>query len=172
MHPSAAGWHGAAEGRAQRARCSACDVSPWEPRVPAPAPAPLRRAIRPAGGKKDEAVGASRLAAPLRRGTLPVPGAAGPDQLLRVDLIVIGTTSDFGNIICHPNYLLSCLPHRNSFLPSPRAVPCPGAWQRSLTGRQQPRSSQAVLSVNSLPQDKAFLYNQPGLLSHQKELHS
>lgn len=41
---------------------------------------------------------------------LPMPGAAGPERLLQVDLMVVGTTPNSSNIIWHPNYLLSCLP--------------------------------------------------------------
>lgn len=48
---------------------------------------------------------------------LPVPGAAGPERLLQVDLMVVGTTSNSSSIIWHPNYLLSCLPHCNFVSP-------------------------------------------------------
>lgn len=129
------------------------------------------RSLCARGKSKGEASG---LPASPCRGAAPVPGAAGPDQLLREDLTVIGTASDSGSIICHLNYLLPCLP-RTVTLPfrAKRAEPCRRAWQGSLGGRRWPCSSQAPCSVlSSLPQEKAFLEQQPGLLSHYKELES
>lgn len=92
-----------------------------------------------------------------------MPGAAAPHQLLRVDLLITGTTSSSSNIICHPN----CLLPFHSLPATQRAEPCPRAWQRLLRGRQSPTPAKCC-SGNSLLQEQAFLHSQPALLSHWK----
>lgn len=119
-----------------------------------PAPAPVTSDTSDLG---------RRTSHQLPAGHTACAGAAAPHQLLRVDLPIIDTSSS--NVICHPNYVL---PFR-SLPASHRAELCPRAWHRSPRGRQSPAPAKRC-SGNSLPQEQAFLHNQPALLSHWKGL--